>query len=92
MITCSIWGSNPAQEGGQKQNLMVSVEASLAAIDRWEYTVRGGDVVHMYGGCQARLQHSIRVEREAGDAGPRASLVYKRRAAITPPPHAPYLN
>lgn len=46
---------------------------------RWSYRVRNGDVVHMYGDCQDRLQHCVRVERAAEDAGPRMSLVFKER-------------
>mmetsp|Transcript_39677 Transcript_39677/g.88163 ORF Transcript_39677/g.88163 Transcript_39677/m.88163 type:complete len:200 (+) Transcript_39677:696-1295(+) len=50
---------------------------------RWEYQVRNGDVVLMFGDCQDRLQHSVKVEREdkgASDMGPRMSLVFKERA------------
>ncbi|KAG1660596.1 hypothetical protein FOA52_003027 [Chlamydomonas sp. UWO 241] len=49
---------------------------------RWEYTVSNGDVVYMWGDCQERLQHSVKVEREdrgAAELGPRMSLVFKRR-------------
>jgi alkylated DNA repair dioxygenase AlkB len=45
---------------------------------RWVYPVANGDLVVMFGDCQEVLQHAIRVEREAGDAGPRMSLVYKQ--------------
>ncbi|KAG2495291.1 hypothetical protein HYH03_006564 [Edaphochlamys debaryana] len=46
---------------------------------RWLYRVSNGDMVHMFGDCQDRLQHCIRVERRADDAGPRMSLVFKQR-------------
>ncbi|KAG2454789.1 hypothetical protein HYH02_000624 [Chlamydomonas schloesseri] len=46
---------------------------------RWQYRVRNGDVVRMWGDCQDRLQHCVRVERAAEDAGPRMSLVFKER-------------
>ncbi|KAG2440030.1 hypothetical protein HXX76_004147 [Chlamydomonas incerta] len=46
---------------------------------RWQYRVRNGDVVRMWGDCQDRLQHCVRVERAAADAGPRMSLVFKER-------------
>ncbi|KXZ43391.1 hypothetical protein GPECTOR_92g614 [Gonium pectorale] len=46
---------------------------------RWHYRVSNGDVVHMFGDCQERLQHCVRVERHAADAGPRMSLVFKER-------------
>jgi hypothetical protein len=51
-------------------------------VTRWEYTVKTGDVVFMYGDCQDRLQHCIKVEREdkgALEMGPRMSLVFKQR-------------
>jgi alkylated DNA repair dioxygenase AlkB len=46
---------------------------------RWSIFVSGGDVVYMYGDCQERLQHCIKVEAAAHDAGPRMSLVFKER-------------
>ncbi|WIA23492.1 hypothetical protein OEZ85_000237 [Tetradesmus obliquus] len=46
---------------------------------RWNYRVSNGDVVVMFGDCQEQLQHAIKVEAAAGDAGPRVSLVYKQR-------------
>lgn len=46
---------------------------------RWAYAVSNGDAVEMWGDCQERLQHAVRVERRAGDAGPRVSLVFKQR-------------
>uniref|UniRef100_A0A383V5G7 Fe2OG dioxygenase domain-containing protein n=1 Tax=Tetradesmus obliquus TaxID=3088 RepID=A0A383V5G7_TETOB len=46
---------------------------------RWNYRVCNGDVVVMFGDCQEQLQHAIKVEAAAGDAGPRVSLVYKQR-------------
>ncbi|GFR42081.1 hypothetical protein Agub_g2922 [Astrephomene gubernaculifera] len=46
---------------------------------RWQYRVGNGDVVRMFGDCQERLQHCVRVERRAEDAGPRMSLVFKER-------------
>ncbi|GLC37428.1 hypothetical protein PLESTB_001587100 [Pleodorina starrii] len=46
---------------------------------RWQYRVRNGDVVLMYDDCQDRLQHCVRVEKRAEDAGPRMSLVFKER-------------
>ncbi|GAX75757.1 hypothetical protein CEUSTIGMA_g3200.t1 [Chlamydomonas eustigma] len=52
---------------------------------RWEYTVKTGDVVFMFGDCQDRLQHCIKVEREdkgALEMGPRMSLVFKQRALL----------
>lgn len=48
---------------------------------RWSYRVASGDVVTMFGDCQERLQHAVAVERHAGDAGPRVSLVFKQRLA-----------
>ena len=53
--------------------------ASADHSQRWEYTLRSGDVVHMWADCQERLQHSVRVEKVAEAAGVRISLVYKRR-------------
>lgn len=54
-------------------------EASDHAV-RWEYRVRSGDAVVMFGDCnQGRLQHAVKVERRAEDAGPRVSLVFKQR-------------
>ena len=41
--------------------------------------MRNGDAVVMRDDCQERLQHCIRVERRAEDAGPRMSLVFKER-------------
>lgn len=46
---------------------------------RWAYKVSNGDVVEMFGDCQERLQHAVKVERRAEDAGPRISLVFKER-------------
>lgn len=46
---------------------------------RWTYSVRNGDCVLMFGDCQDRLQHCIKVERRGEDAGPRMSLVFKER-------------
>ncbi|EFJ49206.1 hypothetical protein VOLCADRAFT_104423 [Volvox carteri f. nagariensis] len=46
---------------------------------RWHYRVRNGDVVLMFDDCQDRLQHCVRVEKRAADAGPRMSLVFKER-------------
>lgn len=45
---------------------------------RWEFSVRAGDVLHMYADCQERLQHSIILEKSVV-AGPRMSLVFKER-------------
>lgn len=50
---------------------------------RWCYRVRSGDVVFMSGDCQERLQHCVKVEAEAADAGPRMSLVFKQRLPDT---------
>ena len=50
---------------------------------RWEFSVSNGDVVFMFGDCQDRFQHCVKVEREdrgAADMGPRMSLVFKERA------------
>jgi hypothetical protein len=41
--------------------------------------VSNGDVVVMFGDCQEVLQHAIKVEAAAEDAGPRVSLVFKQR-------------
>ena len=44
--------------------------------------MRNGDTVYMYGDCQDRLQHCVKVEREdrgAAELGPRMSLVFKQR-------------
>jgi alkylated DNA repair dioxygenase AlkB len=46
---------------------------------RWHYLVSSGDVVVMSGDCQERLQHCVKVEAAAEDAGPRMSLVFKER-------------
>ena len=50
--------------------------------------LRAGDVVEMWGDCQQRYQHSVRVEPCASAAGPRISLVFKRaleaEAALAP--------
>ncbi|GIL58763.1 hypothetical protein Vafri_13762 [Volvox africanus] len=46
---------------------------------RWQYRVRNGDAVLMFDDCQDRLQHCVRVEKRAEDAGPRMSLVFKER-------------
>ncbi|KAF8061107.1 RDH14 [Scenedesmus sp. PABB004] len=46
---------------------------------RWAYRVASGDAVLMFGRCQEELQHAVIVERSAQDAGPRLSLVYKKR-------------
>ena len=46
---------------------------------RWAYRVSNGDAVVMWGDCQERLQHAVAVEKRAGDAGPRMSLVFKQR-------------
>ncbi|KAG8470748.1 hypothetical protein KFE25_009169 [Diacronema lutheri] len=43
-----------------------------------EFTLQHGDVVHMFGACQAEYQHCVRVERDEADAGPRISLVFKQ--------------
>lgn len=51
--------------------------AWLWCVCRWEYQVRNGDVVVMRGDCQQRLQHCVKVEKRAEDAGPRMSLVFK---------------
>lgn len=51
---------------------------------RWSYRVRSGDVVVMFGDCQDRLQHCVKVERQAEDAGPRMSLVFKERLQVRP--------
>ena len=49
---------------------------------RWEFLVNNGDVVFMFGDCQDRMQHCIKVEREdrgAAELGARMSLVFKQR-------------
>jgi|LauGreStaDraftv2_3_1035109.scaffolds.fasta_scaffold79762_1 hypothetical protein len=49
---------------------------------RWEFLVGNGDVVFMFGDCQDRMQHCIKVEREdrgAAEMGARMSLVFKQR-------------
>jgi hypothetical protein len=40
----------------------------------------------MHGDCQERFQHSIKVERDAGDATERVSLVFKKRSSPPQPP------
>lgn len=46
---------------------------------RCTFALRTGDVVEMYGRCQQDYQHSVKVEDSEEAAGPRISLVYKRR-------------
>jgi len=52
-----------------------------APAQRCTFALRSGDVVEMFGSCQADYQHSIRTEAEAMRVGPRLSLVYKRTMA-----------
>lgn len=52
-----------------------------APAQRCTFALRSGDVVEMFGNCQAHYQHSIRTEAEAMRVGPRMSLVYKRTMA-----------
>lgn len=40
--------------------------AASDVTSRWEYTVGNGDVVFMWGDCQERLQHSIKVRGVGG--------------------------
>jgi len=47
--------------------------------NRFEYFVRNGDLVLMFGNCQDRYQHCIKVEGNASTRGPRMSLVFKKR-------------
>ena len=58
---------------------------------RCSFALRTGDVVEMWGDCQAEYQHAVKVEASEGDAGQRVSLVYKRtleaereRASVEP--------
>jgi alkylated DNA repair dioxygenase AlkB len=51
----------------------------------YKYVVSHGTMVHMFGDCQDRFQHSIRTERTAEDAGPRVSLVFKREVRGSKP-------
>ena len=46
---------------------------------RYAYTVRAGDVVAMGPGCQEAFQHALLLEKDAADASPRISLVFKMR-------------
>eukprot|EP00775_Hariotina_reticulata_P001430 gene1430-1771_t len=46
---------------------------------RWSYRVSSGDVVMMFGDCQDKLQHAVKVEATSDAVGPRLSLVYKQR-------------
>lgn len=74
--------STPTRSASAHARVCAAVHFSLRAMchaPRWSYRVRNGDVVHMYGDCQDRLQHCVRVERAAEDAGPRMSLVFKER-------------
>eukprot|EP00614_Pseudopedinella_elastica_P005693 CAMPEP_0172587456 /NCGR_PEP_ID=MMETSP1068-20121228/6512_1 /TAXON_ID=35684 /ORGANISM="Pseudopedinella elastica, Strain CCMP716" /LENGTH=422 /DNA_ID=CAMNT_0013382489 /DNA_START=142 /DNA_END=1407 /DNA_ORIENTATION=- len=42
-----------------------------------EFRVFDGDLVHMYGDCQARFQHCVhKAEKNSGALGPRVSLVW----------------
>jgi alkylated DNA repair dioxygenase AlkB len=45
---------------------------------RHSFWVKPSDCVIMFGDCQDRFQHCIRVERDAEDAGPRMSMVFKQ--------------
>ena len=48
---------------------------------RCTFAVRDGDLVEMFGDCQERYQHSVKVERNIRDARARMSLVFKRTLA-----------
>lgn len=49
---------------------------------RCTFALRAGDVVEMFGDCQAEYQHSVRTESvQAERTGPRISLVFKRGLA-----------
>ena len=45
---------------------------------RCSFALRAGDVVEMFGRCQAEYQHSVKTEVSDEAAGPRMSLVFKR--------------
>ena len=45
---------------------------------RCTFALRAGDVVEMFGRCQAEYQHSVKTEASDEAAGPRMSLVFKR--------------
>jgi len=51
--------------------------------ERHEFLLQSGDVVWMYGDCQERYQHAVKVEARRGDAGPRISLVFKKALPAT---------
>lgn len=53
----------------------------LRTLDQRTYhrhIVRSGDVMHMFGACQATYQHAVKLEKSRDAVGPRMSLVFKR--------------
>ena len=89
--------SDPLEDGWHADAAVVSVgaprrfvfrgagDAAAKAAQRYAFTVRSGDVVRMGAHCQERFQHALLPERGGADVGPRASLVFKRRADASAP-------
>ncbi len=79
--------SDPQGDAWAAETAVVSVGCarrfvfrSVADVEeRYAYTVRSGDVITMGTNCQERFQHAVLPERDADDAQPRISLVFKKR-------------